>query len=44
MVRRTNVLVRHQLTWMRKLPASATIDAGRRSPGEVADRILKLLR
>ncbi len=44
MVRRTNTLVRHQLTWMRKLPTSATIDAGRRSAGEVADDILELLR
>jgi tRNA dimethylallyltransferase len=44
MVRRTNALVRHQLTWMRKLPASATIEAGGRSPAAVAEDLLALLR
>jgi tRNA dimethylallyltransferase len=43
MVRRTNALVRRQLTWMRKLPASATVPAGGRAPEAVADEILRLL-
>jgi len=44
MVRRTNALVRRQLTWMRKLPASATIPVGGRAPGTVAEEILRILR
>ncbi len=44
MVRRTNALVRRQLTWMRKLPASATVPVGSRAPGAVADEILALVR
>ncbi len=43
MVRRTNALVRRQLTWMRKLPASATVPAGGRAPGAVGEEILRLL-
>jgi tRNA dimethylallyltransferase len=43
MVRRTNALVRRQLTWMRKLPATATVPAGGRAPGAVAEEILGLL-
>jgi tRNA A37 N6-isopentenylltransferase MiaA len=43
MVRRTNALVRRQLTWMRKLPANAIVPVGRRSPAAVADEILGLL-
>jgi len=43
MVRRTNALVRRQLTWMRKLPASATIPVGGRAPGTMAEEILGLL-
>ncbi|HSL95150.1 MAG TPA: tRNA (adenosine(37)-N6)-dimethylallyltransferase MiaA [Thermoleophilia bacterium] len=42
-VRRTNALVRRQLTWMRKLPASTTVAAGGRAPGAVAEEILRLL-
>jgi len=42
MVRRTNALVRRQLTWMRKLPASATIAAGGRSPAAVAEELAAL--
>lgn len=44
MVRRTNALVRRQLTWMRKLPASDTVPVGGRAPGAVAEEILRLLR
>jgi tRNA dimethylallyltransferase len=43
MVRRTNALVRRQLTWMRKLPADATVETGGRSPEAVADELLGLL-
>jgi tRNA dimethylallyltransferase len=43
MVRRTNALVRRQLTWMRKLPADATVETGKRSPETVADELLALL-
>jgi tRNA dimethylallyltransferase len=43
MVRRTNALVRRQLTWMRKLPADATVETGGRSPEKVADELLALL-
>jgi tRNA A37 N6-isopentenylltransferase MiaA len=43
MVRRTNALVRRQLTWMRKLPATATVPAAGRSPAAVSEEILGLL-
>ncbi len=43
MVRRTNALVRRQLTWMRKLPATATVPAADRSPAAVSEEILGLL-
>ncbi len=43
MVRRTNALVRRQLTWMRKLPASAVVPVGGRPPAAVADELLVLL-
>lgn len=40
---RTRTLARRQLTWMRKLPASATVPVGGRAPEAVADEILRLL-
>jgi tRNA A37 N6-isopentenylltransferase MiaA len=43
MVRRTNALVRRQLTWMRKLPASAAVSVAGRAPAQVADELVGLL-
>lgn len=40
MVRRTNALVRRQLTWLRKLPAGATVSVAGRPPAAVVDELV----